>query len=204
MAEKCPPFPGPRFPTRMEREDPTGFLAAAIRQGEIDGINVAKRSGFAASGPELYAQLGDLMQMKPDDAYKWFKKNGILDETGFVQPDKAVEGYGINGAIMKTYMYQIAGGVKEMGNAFITKVATGADATVEAMAFAQQMKTISKIGDAILGFDQGLGRGMLRNQRGFMQGQIGRRTDGGRLIDQAGRSQDLMQDQISLLEVINR
>lgn len=204
MADKCPPFPGPRFPTRMERADPTGLLAAAIRQGEIDGVNVAQRSGFAAQGPALMAQLGDLMQMKPDDAYKWFKREGLLDKDGFIQPDKTVEATGTNGAIMKTYMYQIAGGVKELGNAFLYKAKTGADATVEALAFAQQMKTISKIGDAILGYDQGLGRGMLRTQRGFMSGVIGQGAEGRRLVETSARSQNAMRDQLSLLEVIQK
>ena len=200
MAEKCPPYPGPRLMDRMERNDPSGMAVAAVRQGEIEGKNVKPRKGFGELGPKEYEEIAPLLQMNVDDAQAWFVENKILTKTGKAIFGTDGETTGKNGKIVKTYLEQIAGGAKQLADAFLNKVQTGADATVEGMAFAQQMKAISKFGDAVLGYDQAIGRNMLRQRDDWYTGIKG---NTGRKFREMDAKQEAMQEQINVFEQIN-
>ena len=206
MAKNCPPYPDMRLMDRMERADPSGMAVAAVRQGQIEGKNVLPRKGFGEQGIAEYEEIAPLLQMNVDDAQAWFVENKILTKTGKAIPDKNLASMGKNGKIVKTYLEQVAGGAKSLADAFLNKVQSGADATVEGMAFAQQMKAISKFGDAVLGFDQSIGRSMLRQRDDFYSGLGGgmKYNRDMRAAIEMEAKQDAMQDQINVFDNINK
>ena len=161
----CSPFAEPRPIQSADKADPTGFLGNAFRLAEQASSFIKEREGFDAKF--VQRAVNDLRAMAPmnpqdilDFAVKkqWVK---VVKKTGEVAPKKLDgETAGYAASVMKVAVESMAGQTKILADSFLMKINNGQEATIEGLQLAQNMQSMSKIGEAILGYAQQTGRGV--------------------------------------------
>lgn len=158
----CSPVAPPRFVLSQQEEAPL-FAQALQRQEEVGNI-VKPRKGF---DPEFARRATeDLKEMLPLPLDKF---GNYLMSKGWIKPTKegnftlarmSGEEEGYASAVTKTYLEGVAGGIKQLADAFVSSAKSGEDATVQGLRFAQQLRYMASFGEAVLGWDQSYGRAM--------------------------------------------
>ena len=161
----CSPFAEPRPIQSADKADPTGFLGNAFRLAEQNSAFIKEREGFDAKF--VQRAVNDLRAMAPmnpqdilDYAVKkqWVK---VVAKTGEVAPTKLDgETAGYAASVMKVAVESMAGQTKILADSFLMKINNGQKATIEGLQLAQNMQSMSKVGEAILGYAQQTGRGV--------------------------------------------
>jgi hypothetical protein len=183
MAKACSPYAPPKFIERSEAADRGEYLGAALRNAEASGMYTKVREGFdEAWKQEQIAHLQQMLPMDFKDLNNYFLKSGWISldkkatkaavDQGFADPvykaSRDIDKIGTAAAVTKTYLESVSGGVLQLADNFLRKVNAGEAATVEGMAFAQQMQQLSRFGGYVLGWDQAYGRAVrmqgLRNK----------------------------------------
>ena len=176
----CDIYPPAAF--SMEAEEALGPLNDVIQ----DGPNVRPREGYDQRFLRWsYGQLKTMVPMNLDqqmayltESKGWFKLNKKLTkERGrsiyTLNPnrpkDEMTELVGSMSAVMKDVVLSNARGVKALAAEFQAKIRNGQDATAEGLRLAKSLRTLSTMGELILGLDQQAGRSlrslMLRKAR---------------------------------------
>lgn len=166
-AKACSPYATPRIIGRSDELDQGEWLGKALRNAEEKGLFTEVREGFDR---RYYAQatrdLANMLPMEPDELNNYSLKRGWLKVKNVAGVKQAVPGslnpeeVGYANSLYKVYLESRAGGVKQLADNFLMKVAAGDDAMVEGLQFAQEMQGLSRFGSYVLGWDQQLGRGL--------------------------------------------
>ena len=180
----CAPHAEPRYVERQEAADPGGFFSELLRTiapaARQDAENWDVK--FAA---RVYRHVDNMTAIPMEEIETYARKVGALKMPSKAEVKRQMQEYGevtlVSGnmtpeamsefnAALKIHVEGISGGARQLAENFLRAVeVNGESAVVQGLQFAQQMKTLSRLGAHILGWDQQLGRG-LRGQRVAVQG----------------------------------
>lgn len=161
----CSPFAEPRPIQSADKADPTGFMGNAFRLAELESKSIKQREGFDADfARRAVNDLRAMAPMNPQDILDYAVKKQwvkVVAKTGEVAPRKLDgETAGYAASVMKVAVESMAGQTKILADSFLMKINNGQEATIEGLQLAQNMQSMSKIGEAILNYGQGVGRGV--------------------------------------------
>ena len=161
----CSPFAEPRPIQSADKADPTGWLGNAFRFAELESKLIKQREGFDVDyAKRAVNDLRAMAPMNPQDILDYAVKKQwvkVVAKTGEVATKKLDgETAGYAASVMKVAVESMAGQTKILADSFLMKINNGQEATIEGLQLAQNMQSMSKIGEAILDYGQGVGRGV--------------------------------------------
>ena len=161
----CSPFAEPRPIQSADKADPTGFLGNAFRLAELESKSIKHREGFDVDyAKRAVNDLRAMAPMNPQDILDYAVKKQwvkVVAKTGEIATKKLDgETAGYAASVMKVAVESMAGQTKILADSFLMKINNGQEATIEGLQLAQNMQSMSKIGEAILDYGQDVGRGV--------------------------------------------
>ena len=163
----CSPYAKRRFIRSHEEESQvlTGYIKsiAELRRNVNPGDNYI---------PEMSRRATDrvraMLAIPMENVINWLADEGALSikklksgEEVLMTVDGNPQDIGEWNAAMKVYFDGQAGGIRQLADNFVMASQAGEGALVQGVELAKQLAWMGNLGEVILGYDQGLGRGLL-------------------------------------------
>lgn len=171
----CSPYPGGRM-IRSIAEESAVLTDVIQRQVEL-GKNVKPREGYKAQmARRATDRLRNMLAIPMDKVIDWMASEGAFDVKTLKNGEKVVinkkgdpEDLGEWASVMHTYLLGIAGGVRQLSDAFVLKAKAGEATLDQGLQLVKQLSYMGTIGESALGYKQSIGRGLM-NQRWATEG----------------------------------
>lgn len=177
----CSPYAKRRFIRSHEEESQvlTGYIKsiAELRRNVNPGDNYI---------PEMSRRATDrvraMLAIPMENVINWLADEGALSikklksgEEVLMTVDGNPQDIGEWNAAMKVYFDGQAGGIRQLADNFVMASQAGEGALVQGVELAKQLAWMGNLGEVILGYDQGLGRGLLAQKyakKGFSPDEL--------------------------------